>query len=242
MLETPEIPRPLCYTRKDTNPYQFKLADLGSFIFLDHEAEKFRGKWQNQVFHNDHPLIVEIGVGYGDFMTDYASKNPSTNYVGMDIRFKRSFGVAKKIKSLSLENIRFLRAQGQRLPYLFDKNEVDVLFCFFPDPWPRKKQHKKRILQKSLLDSIANILKPQGYFCFKTDHLEMFNWVYEELAHCPKLKLKWSSFDLYKDAPFVEDEKIKNILYPMVTFQTKFEKIFLQQNTHIKAMIICPQD
>lgn len=237
-----QITTPQCYTRKEVNPYHIKLGELGSFVYLDHEAEKFKGKWSSEVFNNFNPIIVEIGVGYGDFMMNYCLENPNHNYIGMDIRFKRSFGVAKKIKSNALTNIRFLRAQGQRLPFLFNEHEIDTLFCFFPDPWPRKKQHKKRILQKSLLQKIGILLKPKGHFCFKTDHLEMFQWVLEELAQCPNLKIIWQTFDLYKEAPLVNDENVQKLLTPMVTFQTKFEKIFLQQNTPIKAIIICPQN
>ncbi len=68
----------------------------------------------------------------------------------------------------------------------------------------------------------------------------MFEWVLNELNSCTNLKLVWKSFDLYQDFNLVEDPKIKEMPLPMVTFQTKFEKIFLQQNTTIKALILCP--
>lgn len=231
---------PRCYTRRETNPYHHKLKQFEAFVFLDHQAEEFKGNWNKNIFKNTNPLVVEIGVGYGDFMTNYCQQYPDTNYVGMDIRFKRSFGVAKKLEEKKLSNIRFLRAQGQRLPWLFSQSEIDQILCFFPDPWPRLKQHKRRLFQKELLQALPALLKENGSLLFKTDHLEMFEWVLNEVSSCSNLKILWKSFDLYLDFPLVEDKKIQDMLLPMVTFQTKFEKIFLQQNTTIKALILCP--
>jgi tRNA (guanine-N7-)-methyltransferase len=239
MLNPNNAPR--CYTRKEINPYHDKLKQFENFVFLDHQAEEFKGQWNQHIFKNANPLIVEIGVGYGDFMTHYCSQFPQHNFVGMDIRFKRSFSVAKKLEESELSNIRFLRAQGQRLPWLFAHKEIDQIFCFFPDPWPRKKQHKRRLFQKELLQSLGSTLKENGNLLFKTDHQEMFEWVLNEVSQCSNLKILWKSFDLYQDYNHISDEKIKELLSTMVTFQTKFEKIFLQQSTTIKALILCPQ-
>lgn len=240
MLNPNNAPR--CYLRKETNPYHHKLQEFNEFVFLDHQPESFKGKWNQDVFKNNHPLIIEIGVGYGEFMTHYCLQHPEHNYVGMDIRFKRSFNVAKKLQDKELQNMRFLRAQGQRLPWLFDQREIDQLLCFFPDPWPRKKQFKRRLFQKDFFQSLSTLLKPQGTLLFKTDHLEMFEWALNELSQCSNLNILWQSFDLYQDYEVLIDEKIKQLVQPMVTFQTKFEKIFLQQNIPIKALVLCPQD
>lgn len=232
---------PRCYLRKEINPYHTKLEQFSKFVFLDHQAEEFKGQWNQKVFQNTQPVIVEIGVGYGDFMHNYCMENPDKNYIGMDIRFRRSFGVAKKLEKAEFKNNRFLRAQGQRLPWLFEKKEIDQIFCFFPDPWPRAKQHKRRLFHKELLTQLATLLKSHGSLLFKTDHLDMFEWVLNEVSQCSNLKLCWHSFDLYQDFETVNDPKIQQLLLPMVNFQTKFEKIFLQQNTKIKALILCPQ-
>ncbi len=171
MLNLNNAPR--CYIRKEgreVNPYHDKLKQFEDFVFLDHQAEEFKGSWNQSIFKNTNPLIVEIGVGYGDFMTHYCEQRPDCNYVGMDIRFKRSFGVAKKLNDAKFSNIRFLRAQGQRLPWLFGERELDQVFCFFPDPWPRAKQHKRRLFQKEVLQSLSTVLKENGSLLFKTDH------------------------------------------------------------------------
>ena len=238
MLNSNNAPR--CYTRKGTNPYHLKLQQFENFVYLDDQAEEFKGQWKKSIFKNNAPLVVEIGVGYGDFMANYCQQYPEKNYVGMDIRFKRSFGVARKIEQTKLNNIRFLRAQGQRLPWLFNTEEIDQLLCFFPDPWPRSKQHKKRIFQRDLIQNLGQIIKPAGTLLFKTDHKEMFEWTLNEISHCDNVKILWKTFDLYLDYVKVTDEKIKDLLQPMVTFQTRFEKIFLEQNTPIKALILCP--
>ena len=76
-----------CYARKETNPYHHKLQQFDNFVFLDDQAEKFKGHWNNSIFNNSAPIIVEIGVGYGDFMVNYCQHNPEKNYVGMVIAF-----------------------------------------------------------------------------------------------------------------------------------------------------------
>ena len=229
-----------CYLRKELNPYNEKLRQFDSFVYLDTEAEIFKNNWQKNVFNNQNPLTVEIGVGYGDFMFNYCQTHPNQNYIGLDIRFKRSFGVAKKLETLPEKNFRLLRAQGQRLPWLFAEREIDQLFCFFPDPWPKTKQHKKRLFQKKFLDSLSTLIKKNGFIFFKTDHTDLYEWTLREIEKCEKLKLVWKSNDLYKSFNELTDSNTKNLLHNLVTFQTKFEKIFLQQKSLIKAIILCP--
>jgi tRNA (guanine-N(7)-)-methyltransferase len=126
------------------NPYHDKLAVFDSFVLRDEEAESNVGKWK-QMFQNNQPLEVEIGTGYGEFMMEYCQKNPEINFIGLDHRFKRSFGVAKKLDKLEHKNFRYLRARGERIEFMFDESEVQSIFYFFPDPWPKTRHHKKRL-------------------------------------------------------------------------------------------------
>jgi len=207
------------------NPYHDKLSEFSEFVFRDEEAEKFIGHWNQEVFKRDGPLCVEVGSGYGEFMMEYCEKNPGHNFVGLDYRFKRSYGLAKKLSDHPTKNFRYLRAKGERLNYTFAENEIDTLFYFFPDPWPKKRHHKKRLFQEPFLKIADSILKAGGIFYVKTDNDDYAQWMRDVLAATNIFEVVMETKDLYAERPD----------HFLASFQTKFEKIFISQETKIKA-------
>ncbi|GAB4017873.1 MAG: tRNA (guanosine(46)-N7)-methyltransferase TrmB [Bdellovibrio sp.] len=207
------------------NPYHDKLEEFSEFVFRDDEAEKFKGQWNKEIFKRDAPLIAEVGSGYGEFMIEYCQNHPEVNFVGMDMRFKRSFNLAKKIARHPNKNFRYLRARGERLNHLFNESELDMLCFFFPDPWPKKRHWKKRLFQAPFLENARLVLKPGKSLMVKTDHDGYAEWMAEEIEKYPHFKLGLKTFDLYKEHPD----------HFLASFQTKFEKIFISQGTKIKA-------
>ena len=207
------------------NPYHDKLAEFSEFVFRDDEAEKFKGQWNKEVFKREGPLCVEVGSGYGEFMMEYCEKYPTENFVGLDYRFKRSYGLAKKLSEHPTKNFRYLRAKGERLGFMFEENEIDKLFYFFPDPWPKKRHHKKRLFQAPFLNLVNGILKPGGTFFVKTDNDEYAAWMKDVINQNPIFELVMETQDLRTEFPE----------HFLASFQTKFEKIFISQGTKIKA-------
>lgn len=210
---------------KTKNPYNLKLEEFSEFVFRDEEGEKLSGKWNQEIFDRNAPIYAEIGSGYGHFMMEFCENNPDINFVGMDYRFKRSFELAKKLKKHPTKNFRYLRAKGERIGFLFAENEIDTIFYFFPDPWPKTRHHKKRLLQKPFLEMAYKVLKPEGKIFIKTDHDGYGEWMENVLR----------DQDL-----FTIDMKTKNLReeFPdhfLSSFQTKFEKIFISQGLRIKA-------
>lgn len=210
-----------------TNPYHDKLGVFDSFVLRDEAAETNVGKWHEQ-FGNKQPLEVEIGTGYGEFMLDYCQKNPEINFIGLDHRFKRSFSLAQKLDKLEHKNFRYLRARGERLQFMFDESEVQSVFYFFPDPWPKKRHNKKRLFQKPFLDACHKVLKPGGTLFVKTDHDGYFDWMLEELKEEKRFEILMQSRDLRSEFPE----------HFLSQFTTKFEKIFLSQGTLIKSIVL----
>ncbi len=210
-----------------TNPYHDKLGVFDSFVLRDELAETNVGKWHEQ-FGNNQPLEVEIGTGYGDFMLDYCQKNPEINFIGLDHRFKRSFSLAQKLDKLEHKNFRYLRARGERLQFMFNESEVQSVFYFFPDPWPKKRHNKKRLFQKPFLDACHKVLKPGGTLFVKTDHDAYFDWMLEELKDEKRFEVLMQSRDLRSEFPE----------HFLSQFATKFEKIFLSQGTLIKSIVL----
>lgn len=210
-----------------SNPYHDKLAVFDTFVLRDEAAESNVGKWKEH-FGNDRPLEVEIGTGYGEFMMEYCQNNPDINFIGLDHRFKRSFGVAQKLSKLEHKNFRYLRARGERIEFMFDESEVQSLFYFFPDPWPKKRHNKKRLFQKPFLNAAHKILKPGGTLFIKTDHDGYYEWMLEHLQGETRFEVLLQSKNLREEFPE----------HFLSQYTTKFEKIFLGQGTLIKALVL----
>jgi tRNA (guanine-N7-)-methyltransferase len=214
------------YTHK--NPYHERLEAFSHFVLRDSECEEKLGLWNGEVFKKKRPIILEIGSGYGHFMMDYCEKNPEVNYVGMDYRFKRSFQLAKKLNDHPTKNFRYLRAKGERIQFIFDKNEVDQIFYFFPDPWPKTKHHKNRLFQLPFLEAAYNILAPGGKIFVKTDHDGYAEWMSEVLKEQKLFRVDLRSVDLRGEYP---DHFLSE-------YKTKFEKIFVEQGKKVKAFCL----
>lgn len=213
------------FVYKHRNPYHDKLEGFGDFVLRDDEPEQLKGKWK-QTFGNDYPIHLEIGTGYGHFMRQFCQESNQVNFIGLDYRFKRSFQLATKLAKIPHRNFRYLRAKGERIHYIFEQGEVDTIYMFFPDPWPKSKHHKKRLFQVPFLEACHKVLRKGGRLLIKTDHDQYAEWMMEEISKSSNFKMIMKSKDLYNDFPE----------HFLAGFQTKFEKIFLKQNIKIKAI------
>lgn len=214
---------------KHDNPYHDRLGQFDEFVLRDHEAEAHKGQWNKLVFKRESPLFLEIGTGAGHFMIDYCLDHPDHNFVGLDYRFKRSFQLAKKLSTLEYKNFRYLRAKGERIEFMFAENELDGLFYFFPDPWPKTRHHKKRLLQEPFLKSAHKVLKAGAIFYIKTDHDDYAEWMDREIKAQPHL------FEVILESRDLRAEYPEHFL---AKYTTGFEKIFLKQGIKIKAFVL----
>ncbi len=213
---------------KHKNPYHDKLGEFSHFVLRDDETENFQGVWNKEVFKNELPIYVEIGSGYGHFIREYCQNNRNLNFIGIEYRFKRAFSLVQKLDRLGLNNVRYMRAKGERINFMFGEEEIDRLHLFFPDPWRKKKHNKKRIFQKPLLDAAYEILKPGGEFHIKTDHDEYALWMLCLIEQDPRFELVMHTADLHEEFPDHE----------LAQYITKFEKIFIGQGISTKAFVL----
>ncbi|MBT7936853.1 MAG: tRNA (guanosine(46)-N7)-methyltransferase TrmB [Nitrospina sp.] len=138
--------------------------------------------WQSQ-FGNNHPLKLEIGFGMGDFLIEMATREPQSNFVGIDFSQHGIRKILARIQTHQLKNIRVVHGDvREKIPLLFHDGELDTVYINFPDPWPRKRHFKRRLIKPALVKSIAQKLAPQGRVYLATDSepyalesLEYFN-------------------------------------------------------------------
>lgn len=213
------------------NPYHHRLEKFSSFVLRDLEPENLLGKWNNECFKNNNPLNVEIGTGYGHFMKQFSQDHPNENFIGMDYRFKRSFNLAKQLNELKIKNFRYIRAKAERIEYLFQESEVDKLYYFFPDPWPKTRHLKKRLFKQPFLSKLKKVMKPTGIVYIKTDHDQYYEWMLKHLNLNDELfNIEAHSNDIHKSNS--GDFKL------LKKYQTKFEKIFLSKGKNINGIIL----
>jgi tRNA (guanine-N7-)-methyltransferase len=128
------------------------------------------------------PLVVEIGFGRGEFLLDLAAREPETAFVGIEYSFKRVLKMARRLARLELENVRIVEARGEEVveETLRDAS-VACFWVNFPDPWPKKRHFKRRLLQPGFVRLLASKLVPGGHLKIATDHPGYAEWIAEIL-------------------------------------------------------------
>ena len=138
--------------------------------------------WQSQ-FGNSQSIKLEIGFGMGDFLIEMAIREPQSNFVGIDFSQNGIRKVLVRVNDLKLKNIRIVYGDvREKIPFLFKDGELDAVYINFPDPWPRKRHYKRRLIKPKLVNLIAKKLAPDGRVYLATDSepyaleiLEYFN-------------------------------------------------------------------
>jgi len=186
----------------------------------------FKGRWSSEFFNNEHPIILELGCGKGEYAVGLARKYPEQNFVAVDIKGNRIYIGAKEAEDEGLTNIIFLRAKIDFIDRLFEPNEVDEIWLTFSDPQPNKPN--KRLTSTDFIERYRRILKPGGIIHLKTDSDLLFESTEKEIKkhgyNC--LFLTW---DLYNDLHKLPEEKQE-----ILKIKTHYEELFTKKGAQIK--------
>jgi tRNA (guanine-N7-)-methyltransferase len=135
------------------------------------------------VFSSAQPLEVELGSGDGSWLVQYAAAHPERNFLGVERLFGRLSKIDKKGRRLGLANLRALRIEaGYFLEYLLPAHCAQALHIYFPDPWPKKRHRKNRLVNERFPQQAARILAPRGVVYLRTDDADYFQQMQEVFA------------------------------------------------------------
>lgn len=161
-----------------------------------------RGKW-SEVFGNNHPVHIEIGMGKGQFIITLAKQNPDINYIGIERyssvllrateKFDEETAGEEKIK-----NLRFVCMDARLIEEVFEPEEVDKIYLNFSDPWPKARHARRRLTSREFLARYNKVLASDGVVEFKTDNRDLFAFSLEEVVEAG-WQLKGHTWDLHHD-------------------------------------------
>lgn len=124
-----------------------------------------------RVFGRAAPKILEIGFGMGETTADIASRHPGNDYLGVEVHTPGVGSLLKRIAGLGLTNVRVIQHDAvEVIEHMIPRASLDGVHIFFPDPWPKKRHHKRRFFQPATLDAVAGFLEPDARMHVATDH------------------------------------------------------------------------
>lgn len=177
---------------------------IAGSVYVVHEEEKRAGSW-HEIFGNDHPVHIEIGMGKGKFIMALAKANPHINYVGIE---KYSSVLIRALDKMEREeeplgNLYFVRMDAENITNVFAKDEVNRIYLNFSDPWPKDRHAKRRLTSKEFFARYDKILSREGRVEFKTDNRPLFDFSVESVKEAG-WKLEAVTYDLHHDDPLMQ--------------------------------------
>ena len=181
------------------------------------------GKWNEEIFHNPNPIVLELACGKGEYSLGMGKLYPDKNFVGVDIKGNRMWVGASEALSNNYGNVRYLRAYIDHLHQFFTGNEESELWIIFPDPYLKKA--RKRLTSPKFLELYRKFLKPGGTINLKTDSVELYEYT-KKVIESEQLQLLKDIPDVYAECP--ED--------PVLSIRTYYEEMHLSEGKTIRFL------
>lgn len=180
-----------------------------------------KGQWNQRFFNNNHPIVLELGCGKGEYTVGLAEMYPDKNFIGIDIKGARMWTGAKLSLEKNMSNVAFVRTNIEMIGHFFDENEVSEIWITFPDP--QMKKTTKRLTATNFIQMYKKILRPDGWIHLKTDSNFLFTYTREMIA-LNALTVDFMNDDLYNSNL---DDRILEI-------KTYYEQQWLNRGLTIK--------
>ena len=206
----------------ENNPYvEMMYLDFKDWSF-DESASENKGLWRSQVFScsEDVPVDLEVGTGNGTHFAQLSKNNPERMLVGLELKYKTLVQSIRRCLRNGCTNARMARFRAEGILDLFSEKEINDVYIHFPDPWPKKRHNKNRLIQTQFLKDLYFVMKDDSFVEFKTDDWDYFCWAISYFNKSP-FSISFYSEDLHESF-----RKNKN-------FVTHFESLFLKKRQPI---------
>ena len=182
-----------------------------------------KGVWARDFFKNNHPIVLELGCGKGEYTVNLAKEYPDKNFIGVDIKGARFWRGAKTALEEQIPNAAFLRTQIELIDNLFAQGEVSEIWITFPDPQIKYKRTKHRLTNQDFLAKYKHILSPEGLIHLKTDSEYLHGYTLG-LLHGMGHEILYANHHIYRNEGAPKE---------VLTIQTTYEKQYLAQGKPI---------
>lgn len=191
---------------------------LNNSSYLIKNPENYKGKW-NDLFKNNNKICLELGMGRGNFILNMAKKYPNINFIGLELDINQTAYALNVINNSNLKNIKIICADAKEIINFFGK-EIDTIYLTFSEPWPKKKDKKKRFTDESYLRIYDRVFKKHKHIILKTDNKILFSSALESLSEY------WYVFNVVSLDLHNDERNIENVV-------TDFEKEYIKEKRQI---------
>lgn len=213
------------FSEMDAFPHVFQYP----FAAFTEKVFEMKGEWGKQFFGNNHPIVLELGCGKGEYTVGLAKMYPEKNFIGVDVKGARMWTGAKQSFEEKLPNVAFLRTDIELIHYFFGAGEVSEIWITFPDPQMNKV--RKRLTSTRFMELYRQILSTDGIIHLKSDSNFMFTYT-RLMVEANQLPTVICTDDLYH-SDYVD---------PILAIKTFYEQQWLERGLNIKYIkFVCEQ-
>ncbi|MDZ4121912.1 MAG: tRNA (guanosine(46)-N7)-methyltransferase TrmB [Candidatus Cloacimonadaceae bacterium] len=178
-----------------------------------------------ELFANTNPVYIEIGSGKGEFISGYPKIHPEWNFIGFELREKRINTILKKLSPTEHPNVRLARRFiDPSITDFLHPQSIQGVFIQHPDPWPKRKHHRRRLINQTFLNALVEIMAPDAFVQVSTDHEDYATWIADEFTINPYFSAVYD--DLIMDYSVLDEHIV-----------TWFEQEQKRQGYHPKYML-----
>lgn len=190
---------------------------INNSIYTIENPTNYKGKWKD-IFGNNNPIYLEIGMGKGKFILENAKNNPNINYIGIEKNGSVLSYAIKKIEEYKLSNLKLICFDANKIDELF-LEDIDLLYLNFSDPWPKNRHEKRRLTSNSFLEKYDKIFKKDRIIEMKTDNQGLFEYSIISFVN-NGYKIEDISLDLTNKIDFIN-------------IRTEYEEKYILKNNRI---------
>lgn len=219
LVQSKTLFHPSFYVKAMYNQYR-------SWVFDEEDCLPFKGEWRKRVFQalESKNLDVEIGPGSGGFFEHMAVNNKDRFFIAVELKYKPLIQTTRRIKNSTCINAKTIRYNARMLKDIFASGELNNIYIHFPDPWPKKRHHKHRLIKPDFVKTLHDLQRKDSFVEIKTDHKAYAREIKLFFEDSPYKKLEYYD-DLHKQKDLNKDH-----------FSTHFEKIFIRKKEAIRYL------